>query len=134
MKVFIDTNILISAMLFKNSKVYDAYEKIVQDCECYISENTITEIKNVFNKKFQDKINMIEVFITMTLKTVKLVKDIEESYPLEKTIRDPKDIYIYRNAKYLKCDAIISGDKDFLENSKLDIKIISPNEYLKNYQ
>ena len=84
MKVFIDTNILISAMLFKNSMVYDAYEKIVKNCECYISENSIEEIKEVFNKKFQDKISMIDVFIKMTLKTVKLVKDIEISYPLEK--------------------------------------------------
>lgn len=120
-------------MLFKNSIAYGAYEKIVKDCECYISNRTVEEIKEVFNKKFPDKIDMIEVFITMTLKTVKLVKDVENSYPLEKTIRDLKDIYIYRNAKFLKCDAILSGDKDFLENKQLDIEIISPSDYLNNY-
>lgn len=133
MKVFLDTNILISAMLFKNSLVYSAYEKAVKNCECYISNQTVEEIKVVFNKKFPDKIDMIDVFITMTLKTVKLVDDVENSYPLEKTIRDSKDIYIYRNAKFLKCDAILSGDKDFLENKQLDIEIISPRDYLYNY-
>ena len=47
-------------------------------------------------------------------------------------MRDPKDIFIYRNAKFLNCDAIISGDKDFLENTELDIRIISQGEYLND--
>lgn len=73
---------------------------------------------------------MLDVFIEMTLKKVNMVEDIDIIYPLEYTIRDKKDVYIYRNAKYLNCDAIITGDKDFLENTRLDIKVMSINEYL----
>lgn len=131
MKVFIDTNILVSAMLFKNSRAYNAYEKLVKECECYISETTISELKKVFNNKFKDKMQMLELFIEMTLKKVHLIKDININYPLENTIRDKKDIYIYRNAKYLNCDAIISGDKDFLENTQLDVKVMTISEYLE---
>lgn len=133
MKVFIDTNVLISAMLYKNGAASLAYEKMVKEYECYISNNTISELRNVFNKKFKDKINMLEVFIMMTLKTIKLIEDVNISYPLEKTIRDPKDVYIYRNAKYLNCDMIVSGDKDFLENTQLDIEIKSISEVLKMF-
>lgn len=130
MRVFIDTNILVSAMLFKNSKAYIGYEKLVRECESFISNKTIDELRKVFNNKFQDKIQMLDIFIAIILKSVHLVEDTDISYPLENTIRDKKDIFIYRNAKYLNCDAIITGDKDFLENTQLDIKVISISEYL----
>ncbi len=131
MKVFIDTNILVSAMLFKKGRAYTAYEKLMKECECYISNTTISELKKVFNSKFKDKMPMLELFIKMTLKKINLINDTSVNYPLENTIRDKKDIYIYRNAKHLNCDAIISGDKDFLENTQLDIKVMSINEYLE---
>ena len=118
-------------MLFKNSRVYVAYEKLVKECECYISNTTISELRKVFKNKFKDKMQMLELFIEMTLKKVNLINDVNINFPLENTIRDKKDIYIYRNAKYLNCDAIISGDKDFLENTQLDIRVMSINEYLK---
>ena len=130
MKVFIDTNILISAMLYKNSLVSIVYDKIVSNCECYISNKTISELYGVFYRKFPEQVDILKIAINMMTKTIKLVDDTEVSYPLENTIRDKKDIYIYRNAKYLGCDAIITGDKDFLENKQLDIRVLSPKEIL----
>lgn len=130
MKVFIDTNIIISAMLFSKKKVSYAYYKCVMKHECYISESVVNEIKIVLSKKFNIQKKDIENFLDKTSQTIKIVKDCKKYNVFEEEIRDVKDRIIYRTAKASKCDAILTGDKDFLDNQKLDIKILSVNDII----
>lgn len=130
MKIFIDTNIIISAMLFPKKKVSYAYYKCVMNHKCYISEKVIAEIKDVLRKKFKVNNKDISLFVNQTTQSIKIVKDSKKYNSLEETIRDVKDRIIYRTAKATKCDAILTGDKDFLDNKSLDIKILSVNDII----
>lgn len=131
MRIFIDTNILISAMLFPNGTASLAYYKCIKECRCFVSEKVLSELRNVFYKKFPDKATMLDIFIPLFLKNCTLVQDCTTYNKLEDTIRDIKDRIIYRTAKSSGCDTILTGDKDFTENKQLDINILSPQDFLK---
>ena len=130
MRIFLDTNIIISAMLFPEGIVSKAYYKCLAENDCYISEKTLYELWDVFKRKFSDKIKLLEIFIGISLMTWHKVDDSNIHLDLEDTIRDVKDRLIYRTAKANDCDAIFTGDNDFKENKLLDIKVMTAREIL----
>ena len=88
MKVFIDTNILVSAMLFKNGRAYAAYEKLMKECECYISNTTVSELKKVFNKinraeEFTSNISIEKVMKYREYYSAYLQKDEKHNYSID---------------------------------------------------
>ena len=56
----------------------------------------------------------------------------EEENPSEVKIRDVKDRPILRAALNAHADLFLTGDKDFLESSVVDPRIISVADFLDN--
>ena len=56
MRVFVDTNVVISAMLFPNGKVAKVFSHLLEKHTVIISSYTKEECKEVFEKKFPAKI------------------------------------------------------------------------------
>ena len=59
MRVFVDTNVVISALLFPNGKVAKVFSHLLEKHTVIISSYTKEECKEVFEKKFPAKINRI---------------------------------------------------------------------------
>ena len=82
MRVFVDTNVIISAILFPKTKVAEAFAFILKEHQLIISKYVIDELKQVFADKFVDKLEVLDKF----LDTI--------SYELA-TVNDPIDIAKY---------------------------------------
>src|SRR5574344_1993923 len=128
MRIFIDTNIVISSILFPKGKVASVFSYILDSHEVIISSYTIDECKEVFEKKFPKELTLLNSFIkSIKFELYKTPKKIDESkYP---KIRDVKDLPILVSAILSDADVLITGDKDF-EEVKIDKPLIfSPNKY-----
>ena len=117
MKIFIDTNILISAALFPGSIPEKAYQKAVS----YPNEAVI----------FPDKVPLLSMFISILAVSVQIVRVPDTEYPEEAQIRDEQDRPIFRAALHCKADYFLTGDKDFLEAGLNNPKILSPSDFMK---
>lgn len=134
-RVVIDTNIVISVPLSKESSPAKIFELLlVEEIENYTSEEIIKEIKGVFkrekikSKLSQDKIN----FIIENFR--KFSKIIRPSIKLNIIKEDLFDNKILECAETAKADFIISGDMHLrgLINYK-NMRISSPKEFLEIY-
>ena len=63
MRIFLDSNVIISAGLFPESGVAKALAHIVDNHELILSKYTLEEIKNVFQLKFPEKIMHLSKFL-----------------------------------------------------------------------
>jgi len=134
MKVLIDTNILISAALFKGSVPARAFIKATSEpYTVVICDYSLDEALRVSNKKFKDKVPAIQEFLYSALLVADLIKTSpdDEAADEESLIRDIKDRPILRAALKAGVHAIISGDKDFIESTIKNPKIITAAEFLK---
>jgi len=128
MKVVIDTNIIISAIL-KNRTPEQVILFIAEQnkSEWLVSSDILIEYKAVIHRpKFKLPPDIIEKWLMLfDLRTVHIDVEIELDFP-----RDQKD------AKFLACaiagsaNFLITGDKDFTEAQKiLDTIIISVSDF-----
>ncbi len=132
MKVLIDTNILISAALNPSGTPYKAFVKAVSyPNRAIICEQNIDELRRIFNRKFPNKINALESFLSCALLTLEVVPTPTEETDSEELIRDVMDRPILRAAVNSNADILITGDKDFLESSVTIPKIMTAADFLE---
>ena len=132
MKVLIDTNILISAALSNKGTPYQAFVKAVSyPNHGLICEQNIDEMRRIFNRKFPQKIQALETFLSLALLTLEVVTTPIEEYSSEEKIRDVNDCPILRAAIYAKADILLTGDKDFLESGLQNPKIMAAADFVQ---
>ena len=131
MKIMIDTNILISAVLFPKGRAAEAlYKALASPYQPVICDYIIDELHRKFQEKFSDKTLELEAFLYMVLPAFEVVSVPEEAIEAEANIRDPKDRPILRAALNAGADLFLTGDKDFLESAVEDPRIISVQTFL----
>jgi len=133
MRLLIDTNILISAALFPDSVPAKAYAKAVNPPhEVVVCDYSLDEMRRVFNRKFPHRLGDYERFVSNMTLALEIIStpDREESVEGENAIRDVNDRPIFRAAVNAKVDAIITGDKDFLESGSTKPKSLTAAEFL----
>lgn len=131
MNVFLDTNILISAVLNSNSTPAKAFIKAVSfPNRGLVCEQNIDEMRRIFNRKFPAKIQALETFLSLALLTLEMVNIPDLEYKSENSIRDVNDRAILRAAIFAKADVLVTGDKDFLESDIVNPKILTAAEFL----
>jgi predicted nucleic acid-binding protein len=102
MRILIDTNILLSAMWFKNSKVAKALLYIADNHELILCDRNITEMRDVIRRKTPDVLADAEVFLAEL--SYELIPSVEETVKL---IRDHKDQPILNAAITYGVDVIL---------------------------
>lgn len=109
MKILADTNILISALLWPNSKPAAALLHAARYHELVLCDRNIFELRDVLKRKAPQVLVDVDVFLA------ELAYDLVPApeYP-QKLINDPKDQPILNAAIVADVDIIISGDKHFL--------------------
>lgn len=127
LRVTLDTNIIISALLFGgNSR--KIVEKIVnREFRVYTSPRLISELKEVLIKKFKfsnEKIANLEVQILSLFTVINPTKSITVA-------RDPDDNRVLEVAIESGSKIIVTGDKDLLDLKDYKrIRIINPKAFL----
>ena len=132
MKIMIDTNILISAALNANGTPFKAYIKAVTfPNQGIVCDQNIDELRRIFNRKFPNKIELLERFLAMASTALTVVHTPTDMTDDENLIRDIDDRPILRAAKNANADFLITGDKDFLESGITNPKIVTAAEFLE---
>jgi putative PIN family toxin of toxin-antitoxin system len=131
MQIMVDANIIVSAILFPQSIVSGTIKNIISHDKLVLSQYTIDEIKDVFNKKFPHRIDEMEKFMEKLPYELFLLKEMDiKKYP---KIRDIDDLPVLANAIESNVDLLITGDNDFNEIRIKKPKIMKPKEYVSRY-
>lgn len=132
MRVFLDTNILFSAILFPNSTPDKALQKALSSHDAVTCDYVLDELRRNVAKKFPNKISSLDSFLLVLSMSIEVVK---VSYGIDDdslNLRDPYDKPVLRAARESKCDVLITGDKDFLESNIKDPKCITAKDFLRD--
>ena len=87
MRILIDTNVLISAIL-GNGTPYRAYVKAVTyPHTAILCDQNVSELQRIFARKFPQKIPAMEHFLQLTYETIELVAVPEQMIPAEQQMR-----------------------------------------------
>ncbi|HOL55717.1 MAG TPA: putative toxin-antitoxin system toxin component, PIN family [bacterium] len=131
-KLFIDANILISALVFPHGTCGKALKKVLErGIKLVVSDYVLFEVKKVLSEKFPKvSLDKLEDFIELANIEILESPPIEEILRYTDKISDKNDIPIL--AVCIKYNIpLISGDKAFQEESiKQMIKVISCSELL----
>lgn len=127
MRILIDTNILISALLFPNSKPAKALLTVAKYHEMVLSDQNIQELREVLNRKAPQTLSDAEVLLAELSYEL-----IPAAYHAEKLIRDAKDQPILNAAIVANVDIILTGDKDFLSLDMEHPKCMTAAQFLES--
>ncbi len=128
MRILVDTNILISAILFPNGKPAQVLLKVTQEHEMVLCEQNLMELREVIKRKVPRLLPNVE-----TLLLELSYELIPTSQHTEKTMRDLKDQPILNAAIHANVDLLITGDKDFLVLKIDQPKCLTAAQFLENY-
>jgi putative PIN family toxin of toxin-antitoxin system len=132
MRVMVDTNIIISAMVFKSAKMSDVLRRVVNDHELCLSEYTIEETKRILSEKFAGVVDDDIATFFKDYPYTLIVAPVDAEKPLAK-IRDAKDYPVLHAAITSQIDLILTGDKDFFDVRVDRPEILAPLDFLKRF-
>lgn len=111
MRIMLDTNVLVSMLLFPTENMNNLLRTIIINHTLVLSSYVINELFVVIERKFPDKINNIEKLLrNMKYEIVYTPVNISEKLV---NIRDEFDYPIIHTAIISNIDIFITGDKDF---------------------
>ena len=132
MRITLDTNIIVSAVLFPESKLAKSTLELSDRYKLVICDRVIAELRNVMQRKFPERMLACEQFLRkldfeLTLSPADIDSDV---YP---KIRDKDDYPILAAAIIADVDVFISGDGDFSATDVERPEIMTINEFTKMY-
>lgn len=130
MRVMLDTNVIISFILFNNERMNLFFNYLLKN-DTWVISNIIDELKEVFNKKFPNKIDVLNTFLKDIEAEEIIVKNVENKKSFR--IRDEKDYDVLYAAIVSKVDLFITGDEDFKEVDIETPKIMTIKDYILTY-
>ena len=134
LRVFVDSNILISAILSATSTAAQVLKVIIEEHQLILCSYSLTEVSRVIEHKFPGLVAKWDAFLT-TLEfelsyTPSDLRTIRSPH-----IRDPKDLPILVSAILAQPDLLITGDQDFHTEEIADvIEVCTPAEFLLRFR
>ena len=127
----LDTNVLISALLFSGSKMDTLMNCIFTKHQLVLSSYVVKELKDVVKRKFPNKEHVInKLLVTMSYEFVYTPGELEEGLF---DIWDIKDYPVLCTAIIEDVDILITGDKDFKDIEIEKPEIMTPTEFMESY-
>ena len=128
MRVFLDTNVLISAFITRGLSS-EIFRLIVKEHHLVIGDIVINEFKRILLKKFKIQQNEVDEILDF-LKSFEKCPYSGEKSPIQ--LADKDDEKVLDNAIKSKSEILITGDKDLLDiKQNLTIKLLSPRDFLQ---
>lgn len=126
-----DTNVLVSALLFPGERMNAMMESIFTKHELVLSSYVVDELKMVVRRKFPQKEMAVERLLQlMSFEYVYTPAEIDSSLF---DIRDGKDYPVLYTAIVEDVDILITGDKDFSDIQIDKPEIMTPAEFTAFY-
>jgi len=123
MRVFLDTNVLASAVATRGLCA-DALREVLSSHDLIISKHLLNELKDVLQRKFGIPSPLISEFIDMLQQDTILVNP---DNPPQIQIKDKDDLMILSAALTANADLLVTGDKELLALDKIkNLEIVSP--------
>ena len=129
MKVMLDTNILVSAFVFKIKKMHELIYKLSTEHEIVICSYTIEELKELIDTKFKVTQKDLDEFLKDFPFILVYSPTTVENKLFE--IRDKDDYIILHTAIIEDVDVFITGDKDFNDIDIDKPEIMNATEFLE---
>ena len=128
MRVFLDTNILVSAFITRGL-CSDIFRIILSEHQLVLSDYILKELEEVLIHKINLPRNLV-FSILQFLKSFEIISD--HTPPVGIELRDQTDVPVLSAALNSKADVLITGDTDLLEVSqKYKMRIIDPRTFFK---
>ena len=132
MRIMLDTNVVISMILFPSRKFLSMLDIISKKHSLVLSSFVVDELFDVADRKFPQKKEVIDTFLSeLNYELVYTPHQIKQGLF---DIRDINDYPVLYTAIIDDVDILITGDKDFL-NIEIDKpEILTPAQFLEIYQ
>ena len=125
MRIFFDTNVLISAYTARGLSV-DLFRLVLSEHELLTGEVNLLEFRRVLRRRFKVPASDVDV-AERELREHTIIPKPNAILDLE--IRDVDDTWVLASAVVAQCDALVTGDKDLLDVAEsAPIPILSPRE------
>lgn len=131
MRVMLDTNVLISLLLFPNARMWSMMQSITNHHRLVLSSFVIDELLAVTNRKFPAKVAVVDRLLSqLTYEMVYTPKVLKAGLF---DIRDVKDYPVLYTAIVEDVDILITGDKDFADVAVEHPEIMTPAAFMDKY-
>ena len=131
LRIMLDTNVLISLLLFPNHRMNAMMDTIFTHHELVLSSFVVDELKAVVRRKFPSKIQVVDKMLSkMSYELVYTPDEMDKSLF---DIRDAKDYPVLYTAIVEDVDILITGDKDFADIDIEKPEIMTPADFMKEY-
>jgi predicted nucleic acid-binding protein len=127
----LDTNVLISAIIFPNDRMDGLIYKASLDNQLVLSSFIIDELLEVTERKFPAKIKDVDLFLTrLPYELAYTPKELKLDLF---AIRDINDYLVLYSAIIEDVDLFVTGDDDFKNVEIEKPEIVTPSEFLVRY-
>lgn len=131
MRIMLDTNVLISMILFPGKRFTQMLEYITQHHTLVLSSFVVDELFAVVERKFPSKRDAIDRFFSKL--GYELVYTPHKMKAGLFDIRDMNDYPVLYTAIVEDVDILITGDKDFTGIPIERPEILTPSDFITNY-
>jgi putative PIN family toxin of toxin-antitoxin system len=131
MRVMLDTNVLVSLLLFPNERMNAMMERIFSEHELILSSFVVSELKDVVRRKFPAKARVVDRLLSKM--SYSLVYTPDEMDEAVFDIRDTKDYPVLYTAIIEDVDIFVTGDKDFADIEIEKPVILTPADFMAQY-
>ena len=122
MKVFLDTNVVVSAVATRGLCA-DLFHLILAEHELVLGETVLTELRQVLRRKIGLSGETIDEFETFLRRQARVVM-VRNAVPA--TGLDAADMAVLAEAATAGADVLVTGDRDLLEAADSPLEIVSP--------
>jgi putative PIN family toxin of toxin-antitoxin system len=131
MRIMMDTNVLISIVLFPTPQMNKMMEHIFQKHNLVLSSFVVEEFKGVMARKFPTEVKNVDRFLSrVSYELVYTPDEIDQSIF---RIRDTHDYPVLYTAIIDDVDVLITGDKDFASVEIDRPEVLTPVNFIKMY-
>jgi putative PIN family toxin of toxin-antitoxin system len=133
MRILIDTNIALSAVLWPRGRTADMLKlAVLNDFTICLCTFSIDEMRLVVKRKFLDKIHILEQFLSeFSFELLLTPAVLPQNLP---SIRDVNDLPILASAIVGDVDVLLTGDKDFDAVDLEHPTILTPAKFMELYE
>lgn len=131
MRVMLDTNVLLSALLFPGERMNKMMRFIFEEHRLVLSSFVVEELVYVVKRKFPGKLQTVDKLLSvMSFELVYTPQEIEQGLF---DIRDINDYPVLYTAIREDVDVLITGDKDFADVDIERPEILTPAQFIERH-
>lgn len=123
-RVFVDTNVLISGLIFRDGKqaaLLELADRALVDL--VLSAHVISEAREVFAEKFAERTQVLGEFLSGARYEIAAPPSAAGLLTAARLVRDPDDVAILASIIESKPDVALTGDKHLLTD---EVKAVAP--------